>query len=45
MKEKVICYIVIYGCYGFFAASNFYDFFNLYCSNLKNPMVRGLILT
>ena len=28
----------------FFAASNSYDFFNQYCSNLlKNPTVRGLI--
>ena len=27
----------------FFAASNSYDFFNQYCSNLlKNPTVRGL---
>ena len=29
----------------FFAASNSYDFFNQYCSNLlKNPTVRGLPL-
>ena len=43
MKEKVICYIMIYGCYGLFTASNSYDFFNQYCSNLlKNPTVRGL---
>ena len=28
----------------FFVASNSYDFFNQYCSNLlKNPTVRGLI--
>ena len=27
----------------FFAALNFYDFFNQYCSNLlKNPTVKGL---
>ena len=27
----------------FLEASNFYDFFNQYCSNLlKNPTVRGL---
>ena len=40
MKEKVICYIMIYSCYGLFAASNSYDFFNQYCSNLlKNPTV------
>ena len=43
MKEKVICYIMIYGCYGLFAALNCYDFLNQYCSNLlKNPTVRGL---
>ena len=43
MKEKVICYIMIYCCYGFFTASNSYDFINLYCSNLlKNATVRGL---
>ena len=45
MKEKVICYIMILVAMDFFAASNSYDFFNHYCSNLlKNPMVRGLIV-
>ena len=30
----------------FFAASNSYDFFNQYCSNLlKNPTVRGVNLS
>ena len=42
MKEKVICYYTIYGCYGLFCILKFYDFFNQYCLNLlKNPTVRG----
>ena len=26
MKEKGICYIMIYGCYGLFCSLKFYDF-------------------
>ena len=41
MKEKVICYIMVYGCYGLL--NEFLQLFNPYCSNLLNkPMVRGL---
>ena len=34
MTEKIICYIVVYGCYG-----HFYDFFNQ-CTE-KKTTVRG----
>ena len=43
MKEKVICYITVYGCYGLFYNLEFLQFFNQNCSILlKKPTVRGL---
>ena len=32
MKEKVICYITVYGCYGLFYNLEFLQFFNQNCS-------------